>query len=187
MSFVKAFHLPDCTDPFNFNQGYQTYYKKDDLPVQVGQWVSFGVLIKDKPFYFGQLFLRFGYWCILPIGVGESIIHFSKRYSAFLQSGREFSFSGCANEPGLSAYNWSRDLKKLAKRDPIHAMQILRNTAHEHGFTFHTPTKPVNKPTYPVRSPFQRNNVVSFSRPVKNRFAPLQTPSYALASRRAFR
>jgi len=82
---------------------------------------------------------------------------------------------------------WSRNLKKLAIKDPIQAMKTLKETAHENGFTFHTPSKPVNKPAYPVRSPFQRNNVLSFSRPIKNRPPTFQTSANALASRRAYR
>jgi len=196
MSFIKSFYLPDCFDPFNVNNGYQTYYKKSDLPVQVGQWVTFGSVVDGKPFYTGQLFLLDGYWRILPILSGESITQFSKRFSRLItkpliipleNQTLDSSDLYLVFSTGRDRYMWSRNLKKLAKKDPIQAMQELREIAHENGFTFHTPAKPVNKPTYPVRSFFQRNNVVSFSRPIKNRPPTFQVKAYALASRCALR
>lgn len=191
MSFRKSFYIgfPVGFNAFNFTEGCPTGMTKADLPVQEGQWVTFGPIIHGKPFYSGRLFLRRGFWFVLANSFGDSVSGFSTRFAqvrAFLRvtcSPSQHSYALPLAMPSMdsirqAANTWATSFKMRARKDPVTALRVLKETAHEHGFYFVSSGNQTRR-NWPI---IPRHYRVSYPRPPVYRAPSFQIPAFEMVA-----
>lgn len=191
MSFRKSFYLgyPVGFTGFKFTEGCPTGMTKADLPVQEGQWVTFGPLVRGKPFYSGRLFLRRGFWFVLTNYLGDSFSEFSTRFAQVRASLRvtcspsQHSFALPLAMPSMdpirqAANTWAASFKKRARKDPVTALHVLKETAHEHGVYFVSSGTQTRR-NWPLVS---RHHRLSNPRPPVYRAPAFQIPAFEMVA-----